>query len=574
MDKRKLFSKLPSVDEVLGDSKIVNIISEYPRDLVIEGIREAIDINRKSIINLKENIHDFDISIDDIVNDAICRVRLKYELSLKKVINATGVVIHTNLGRSLLSESIKNEVLNTAFRYSNLEYDIDKGERGSRYSNLTETIKRITNAEDVLVVNNNAAAVLLVLSTLAKSKEAIVSRGELVEVGGSFRIPSIMELSGAKLVDVGATNKTHLNDYEEAINEETGVLMKVHTSNYKILGFTESVEIRELKKLGKKYNLPVIEDLGSGVFIDLSKYGLSYEPTVLDSLKNGADIVITGRVADPSLSLGPLVYEFGWSMDDYEKLGKGTWVGHLLECAGQVTGGYFADPGYKDVPELWNLGFPIIEVDENGDGVVSKLSNTGGIVTTETVKEQSLYEIQDPENYFTPDVIADFSKITVKQIGENEVKIENASGKVPNGYYKTSVGYHDCYISEGQISYGGSNALAKAKLAREILEHRFEMIGLKAEEVRFDYIGVNSLYKDSISNEMGQYTPNEVRLRVAARVKTKAEAELIGNEVEALYTNGPSGGGGAVKTIKDIVSIASILIPSDHFHITVGYLEV
>ena len=143
MDKRKLFSKLPSVDEVLGDSKIVNIISEYPRDLVIEGIREAIDINRKSIINLKENIHDFDISIDDIVNDAICRVRLKYELSLKKVINATGVVIHTNLGRSLLSESIKNEVLNTAFRYSNLEYDIDKGERGSRYSHLTETIKRI-----------------------------------------------------------------------------------------------------------------------------------------------------------------------------------------------------------------------------------------------------------------------------------------------------------------------------------------------------------------------------------------------------------------------------------------------
>ena len=248
MDKRKLFSKLPSVDEVLGDSKIVNIISEYPRDLVIEGIREAIDINRKSIINLKENIHDFDISIDDIVNDAIYRVRLKYELSLKKV--------------------IKNEVLNTAFRYSNLEYDIDKGERGSRYSHLTETIKRITNAEDVLVVNNNAAAVLLVLSTLAKSKEAIVSRGELVEVGGSFRIPSIMELSGAKLVDVGATNKTHLNDYEEAINEETGVLMKVHTSNYKILGFTESVEIRELKKLGEKYNLPVIEDLGSGVFMN------------------------------------------------------------------------------------------------------------------------------------------------------------------------------------------------------------------------------------------------------------------------------------------------------------------
>ena len=137
---------------------------------------------------------------------------------------------------------------------------------------------------------------------------------------------------------------------------------------------------------------------------------------IVEALKNNADIVITGRVADPSLSLGPLVYEFGWSMDDYEKLGNGSWVGHLLECAGQVTGGYFADPGYKDVPELWNLGFPIIEVDENGDGVVSKLPNTGGIVTTETVKEQSLYEIQDPENYFTPDVIADFSQITVNRL--------------------------------------------------------------------------------------------------------------------------------------------------------------
>ena len=356
MDKRKLFSKLPSVDEVLGDSKIVNIISEYPRDLVIEGIREAIDVNRKSIINLKENIHDFDISIDDIVNDTICRVRLKYELSLKKVINATGVVIHTNLGRSLLSESIKNEVLNTAFRYSNLEYDIDKGERGSRYSNLTETIKRITNAEDVLVVNNNAAAVLLVLSTLAKSKEAIVSRGELVEVGGSFRIPSIMELSGAKLVDVGATNKTHLNDYEEAINEETGVLMKVHTSNYKILGFTESVEIRELKKLGKKYNLPVIEDLGSGVFIDLSKYGLSYEPTVLDSLKNGADIVTFS--GDKMLG-GPQAGIIVGKKEYIDKMKKN-----------QLTRALRVD---KEIPTLRMLTYKISELEEKAKCLYDKI---------------------------------------------------------------------------------------------------------------------------------------------------------------------------------------------------------
>lgn len=295
---------------------------------------------------------------------------------------------------------------------------------------------------------------------------------------------------------------------------------------------------------------------------------------IIEALKNNADIVITGRVADPSLSVGPLVYEFGWSMDDYDKLGKATWVGHLLECAGQVTGGYFADPGYKDVPDLWNLGFPIIEVDETGNGIVTKLDNTGGMVTTETVKEQTLYEIQDPHNYFTPDVIADFSHVIVEQLGKDRVKISGATGKAPNGYYKTSVGYHDCYIGEGQISYGGSHALNKAKLAKEILEKRFALIGLEYEEMRFDYIGYNSLYQDYITEAMGNVVPNEVRLRVAARVKDLNNAQMVGNEVEALYTNGPYGGGGAVKNIKDIISIASIFIPVDHFTVTVGYMEV
>ncbi|MBS5115033.1 MAG: DUF1446 domain-containing protein [Erysipelotrichaceae bacterium] len=295
---------------------------------------------------------------------------------------------------------------------------------------------------------------------------------------------------------------------------------------------------------------------------------------IVEALKNEADIVITGRVADPSLAVGPLVHEFGWSMNDYDKLGKATWIGHLLECAGQVTGGYFADPGYKDVPDLWNLGFPMIEVDESGNGIVTKLENTGGIVTTQTVKEQTLYEIQDPSNYFTPDVIADFSHVTIKQVGENRVAIAGATGKAPNGYFKTSVGYHDCYIGEGQISYGGHNALNKAKLAKEILEKRFELIGLEYEEMRFDYIGFNSLYQDSITKEMGNTIPNEVRLRVAVRVKDLKNAQMVGNEVEALYTNGPYGGGGAVKNIKDIISIVSIFVPVDHFNITVGYMEV
>lgn len=327
------------------------------------------------------------------------------------------------------------------------------------------------------------------------------------------------------------------------------------------------------RKLDRYLKLPVLETGGTLSDIQgeiLSANGYIGVEGIVRALSNGADIIITGRVADPSLSLGPLCYEFGWAMDDYEKLGKGTWIGHLLECAGQVTGGYFADPGYKEVPELWNLGFPIIEVDENGDGIVTKLPDTGGMVTRETVQEQTLYEIQDPENYYTPDVTADFSKVRIEQIGKDRVRISGASGKAPTGKFKTSVGYHDCYIGEGQISYGGSNALAKARLAKEVLEKRFEKIGLCYEEIRYDFIGLNSLYKESISDLLRQGNVSEIRLRVAARVKTIAEAEIIGNEVEALYTNGPSGGGGAAKSIKDIISIASVFIPVEDFEICVG----
>ena len=291
MNKTELFSKLPSVDEVMESEEIRYLLKEFPRKLVVEFAREAISNKRKEILKLNDSSKEPYIDIKNIIEYTINKTKLEYSLSLKNVINATGTVIHTNLGRSLLSEDIKDEVWNLSSRYSNLEYNLEKGERGSRYSHIINIIKRLTNAEDVLIVNNNAAAVLLVLNTLSKDGEAIVSRGELVEVGGSFRIPSIMELSGSKLVEVGSTNKTHLFDYEDYINENTKVLMKVHTSNYKIIGFTESVSIEKLSKLGKKYNIPVVEDLGSGVLIDLSKYGLSYEPTVLDSIEKGIDIV-------------------------------------------------------------------------------------------------------------------------------------------------------------------------------------------------------------------------------------------------------------------------------------------
>lgn len=376
MDKKELFRKLPSVDEVLSKDEIKNTLNFYPRSIVLETIREVIELNRKEIINSNKYL---DINIESIVNDVIYKVKLKYSLSLKKVINGTGIVIHTNLGRSLVSEQIKDDLFSIATRYSNLEYDIENGERGSRYTHLTDIIKRLTGAEDVLVVNNNASAVLLSLNTLAKEKEVIVSRGELVEVGGSFRIPSIMELSGAKLNEVGSTNKTHLKDYEESINENTGAIMKVHTSNYKILGFTESVEVDKLSNLSKKYNVPLIEDLGSGVFIDLSKYGLSYEPTVLDSLKNGADIVtFSGDKLLGGVQAGIIVgkKEYIQKMEK-NQLTRALRVDKLTICALEATLRMYLDEenAIKNIPTLRMLTYSIQELEKKAVGLYDKIKD-------------------------------------------------------------------------------------------------------------------------------------------------------------------------------------------------------
>lgn len=292
MKKREAFAKLPSVDSILSNNNIKNLLDNYPRELILESIRDVIESKRQEIIRIKEDeVETFDIEEDILINEIIKFTKNKYQLSIQKVINATGIVIHTNLGRSKLSPKIKNELIDIGFGYSNLEYDLEKGKRGSRYEHLVQIIKRITGAEDVLIVNNNAAAVLLVLNTIAKTGEVIISRGELVEVGGSFRISSIMELGSGKIVEVGSTNKTHIDDYKNGLSEETKAIIKVHTSNYRILGFTESVSIDELKKEEKFKDIPIIEDLGSGVFVDLSKYGLSYEPTVIDSIKKGVDVV-------------------------------------------------------------------------------------------------------------------------------------------------------------------------------------------------------------------------------------------------------------------------------------------
>lgn len=379
MNKKELFAMLPSVDEILGNSKIVSALIEYPRSLVLESVREAINTKRQLIINFNdEETNNIKIDLNEIIENSLFILKINYSLSLKKVINGTGIVIHTNLGRSLLSDSIKEDLWITASRYSNLEYSLDEGQRGSRYTHLTNTIKRLTGAEDVLVVNNNAAAVLLVLSTIAKEKEVIVSRGELVEVGGSFRIPSIMTLSGANLVEVGATNKTHLKDYEEVITEKTAALMKVHTSNYKILGFSESVELEELYKLSRKHNIPLIEDLGSGVFIDLSKYGLTYEPTVLDSIKKGVDVVTFS--GDKMLG-GPQAGIIIGKKEFIEKMKKNQLtralrVDKLTICALESTLRMYLDEekAIKNIPILKMLTYKIEELEKKASCLLEKIT--------------------------------------------------------------------------------------------------------------------------------------------------------------------------------------------------------
>jgi len=285
--KQELLSNLPSVDEVLRSGAGIEWLRTHPRRYVLAAVREGIDLRRKEILEGTT----LDVSVESMVPDITARVEKLSSLSLRPVINATGIVIHTNLGRSVLSERVMENVRSIATRYSNLEFDLGTGKRGKRYAHMKKLLREITGAEDGFAVNNNAAAVLLCLSALARGKEVIVSRGELVEIGGSFRVPDVMAQSGAALREVGTTNKTHLHDYESALSDSTALILKVHQSNYRITGFTEDVPIEKLAAFGHSRNIPVMYDLGSGCLINLKQYGIHTEPSVQEILKSGVDLV-------------------------------------------------------------------------------------------------------------------------------------------------------------------------------------------------------------------------------------------------------------------------------------------
>lgn len=290
MDRNMLYRSIPKVDVLLENGDIRQLIENYSRDTVMEVIREESEKLRAFISKCEEEAAARD-RIGQLPMNIALAVQAMHTPNMCTVINATGTILHTNLGRAPITKEHMMKTIGLVTGYSNLEYNLEVGKRGERYAHFEQLLCKLTGAEAAMAVNNNAAAVMLILSSMAKGGEVIVSRGELVEIGGKFRIPDVMEQSGATLVEIGTTNKTHFDDYEEAITEATKALLKVHTSNYRIVGFTDSVAMEELIPLKEKYDIPVIEDLGSGVLIDLSKYGLTYEPTVQDSIKNGADVV-------------------------------------------------------------------------------------------------------------------------------------------------------------------------------------------------------------------------------------------------------------------------------------------
>lgn len=291
--KQELLRRIPKIDEVLMDKRLSMFFGTTPRDLIVESVRETINDIRNKILNENsEGFQSSQLQSDDWIIEAIIqKLQEKTRKSLRTTINATGIVLHTNLGRAKLCAKACQSVMEVAGNYSTLEYDVKRGVRGSRHDHVEKLITKITGAESAMVVNNNAAATLICLAAMAKGREVIVSRGELVEIGGSFRIPEIMAESGAKLIEVGATNKTKVSDYARSISESTGALMKVHTSNYKIVGFTDEVSLPEMVALGESHGIPVIYDMGSGLMISLQPYGID-EPTVTESLKTGIDVIL------------------------------------------------------------------------------------------------------------------------------------------------------------------------------------------------------------------------------------------------------------------------------------------
>lgn len=300
---------------------------------------------------------------------------------------------------------------------------------------------------------------------------------------------------------------------------------------------------------------------------------LGAEP-IVEALAQGAQIVVTGRVADPSIFMAPMMHEFGWGPQDWAKLGQGMGIGHLLECGAQVTGGYFSDPGFKDVPEPWNFGFPIAEVAPDGSTVLTKVAGTGGEVSLRTVKEQMLYEVHDPANYLTPDVVVDFTTAKLEQVGPNRVRVSGIGGKPRTPTLKVSIGCTEGFIGEDMFFYAGPGALRRAELAKKILTERFRIVGLEAEEIRIDFLGLNAIHGAATPADAPE--PYEIAVRVAARTRTREQAAKVGREVDGMAVSGIAHTGKRVphaERTREVIGVWSSLVPREAVPASVSYFE-
>ena len=384
-----LLSSLPSVDELLKREEIVPLLFTYRRTTVVQAIREVLAEIRARIIGNEAA----DTAPEFLSAEIGRRAQGLSTFSLLPVINATGIVLHTNLGRAVLSEAAIENVMAVSRGYSNLEYDLSAGKRGKRHAHTKKILKQLTGAEDALIVNNNAAAVFLSLNTIARDREVIVSRGELVEIGGSFRVPDVMAASGATLREVGTTNKTHPHDYSRAISEKTGLILKVHQSNYKLIGFTQDVPIEELAELGNRHGIPVMYDMGSGCLIDLKPYGIHSEPSVQEIMRSGVDLVAFSGDKLLGGPQGGIIVGKKELIEKIQKnpLARAVRVDKMTIAAFEATLMEYMDPDYalRNIPVLRMLFQPLDVIKRRAKRIAALLRKASVEAKIAVIKESS-----------------------------------------------------------------------------------------------------------------------------------------------------------------------------------------
>jgi hypothetical protein len=349
------------------------------------------------------------------------------------------------------------------------------------------------------------------------------------------------------------------------------ILRELGFTGVKVAAITGDDVLETVQRLN-----PIVRETGrplsdlTGELVSANAY-IGAQP-IVDALQQGADVVIGGRIADPSLFLAPAIYGHGWAMDDWDLVAAGQMVGHLLECGTYVTGGNWVDPPYRTVPDLWNLGLPYAEVSADGSAVVSKAAGTGGAVSVENCKAEIIYEIGDPAAYMTPDVVLDFTNVRLEQVGPDRVRAWGARGRPAPDTLKVLVGMLEGWIGEGEISFGGLGALARAELCADTIMKRLAHDGIAPDDIRVDYIGVNSVFGEATPARDSE--PWEVRLRVAARSQDRAVAERVAQEVDFMYMLGPAGGGGVRRTIRQVLGMSSLLLSRDEVNLDVEMMEV